>query len=299
VEKNYSRAGVSDAKCILYKKGMLNRWTLIDDGSANFDIKNKKDKLERVDPDTRDIIEKAIAGYRGTLKDKALAEKDRYFKVKDVAFRLRAGTGSLGTPRFYVLIRGGNSGHLKHYRILDVKLQSEPTPYQYLDEETRNKYKKDYGENHALRHAEAYRKLTYRTDRFLGWMHLESLTVSDGENEHDASGYYSVRERSPFKEAFPCEALDTRTAFAEMAEQWAEVLATDHTRANPVFPNHVLKKTNDKEKDFVHHVRDIAFEYADQVQVDWASFKAFPELNAYKCKQLAFQPPRYRGMLPR
>ncbi len=173
-----------------------------------------------------------MAAYRDTLRDKALAENNRYFKVKDVAFRLRAGTGSLG------------------YSV----------------------------GNHALWHAKGYRKLTYRTDRFLGWMHLESLSVGDGENERDVSGYCSVRERSSFKEVFPREALHTRTTFAEMAEQWAEVIATDHARANQDLPKHVLKHTgDDKEKDFAQQVRSIAFDYADQVQTDWESFKALRE----------------------
>ena len=44
-------------------------------------------------------------GYQQTLTG-GLDPDDDYFRVLDVARRLNAGTGSLGTPRFYVLIDG-------------------------------------------------------------------------------------------------------------------------------------------------------------------------------------------------
>jgi len=205
----------------------------------------------------------------------------------------------LGTTRFYVLIEAGKPGNPDNDRILDVKHQSQPAPYHYLEEELKLEYDKEYGDNHAQRHAIAYQALTYRTDPLLGWMYLDPIEVRVDNKVRDGSGYYSVRERSPLKEAFPGEALDTRTAFSVMAEQWAEVLATDHARANKDLPGSVHKLTDDKDMAFLDLVREVAFSYADQVQADWEYFKAALEVKDGDCDKLAFVPPSYRDMLPR
>ncbi len=286
VRKQYSR------------KGMLNKWAPEDNGRRRFDVKGRPEKLRAVTKKQRKVIRKAMAAYRKTL-DNDLANKDKYFEVEDIAHRLGAGTGSLGTPRFYVLIKGGKSDNLDEYRILDVKQQSAPAPYGYLDEASRLKYNRKYRKNDARRHADAYRALTCRTDPYLGWMYLKPMKIRDGDNLRDGSGYYSVRERSSFKEAFPGEALDTRTTFSVMAEQWAEVLATDHARANRDLPKRVHKLTDDKNTEFLRLVREIAFDYADQVQADWEYFKTALVLEPGECDKLAFVPPSYRDMLPR
>ena len=281
------------------RKGMLDRWAPKDKkGRRRFDVKGRPDKLDKATDEQCKVIREAMAAYRNSL-DNDLAKNDTYFKVKDIARRLGAGTGSLGTSRFYVLIEAGKPGNLDDDRILDVKQQSRPTPYDFLDKESKFEYDKVYEDNHARRHAVAYQALTYRTDPHLGWMYLEPLEVQVSKDVRECSGYYSVRERSPFKEAFPGEALDTRTAFSVMAEQWAEVLATDHACANKALPGLVHALTDDHETAFLDVVREIAFSYADQVQVDWECFNTALKLKPGECDKLAFVPPSYRDMLPR
>jgi hypothetical protein len=160
-------------------------------------------------------------------------------------------------------------------------------------------YDNEFGSNHARRHATAYKKLTSRTDPHLGWMHLDPISVDVGGEDRDRSGYYSVRERSPFKEAFPGEALDTRRMFSALAEQWAEVLATGHVRANKKLPKLFHKLTDDRDAAFLEQIRNIAFDYADQVEVDWQHFVKALELAPGECGKKAFVPPSYRDMLPR
>lgn len=282
------------------RKGMLDRWAPTTDknGNRRFNVKGRPEKLGKATDNQRKVILDAMAAYRNTLDDK-LAKRGAYFKVNDIARRLGAGTGSLGTPRFYVLIEAGKPGNPDDDRILDVKQQSRPTPYDYLDNESKREYDKKYGQNHARRHAIAYQALTYRTDPHLGWMYLDPLEVHIGDDVRDCCGYYSVRERSPFKEAFPGEVLDTRTAFSAMAEQWAEVLATDHARANEALPELVHALSDDQDKAFRDLVREITFSYADQVQSDWKCFKTALEPGPGECDKLAFIPPSYRDMLPR
>jgi len=262
-------------------KGMLKRWA---PKKKNGKRRLKKpDKLSKVSPEERDMILEAMVSYRKRLNDSLAKDKD-YFKVKAVAHRLQAGTGSLGTPRYYVLIEGTKSG-THDDRILDVKLQSRPTAYTYLGKQAQNEYDAQF-EHEAHRHAEAYRALTRHTDRHLGWMILDD-------------GSYSVRERSPYKEAFPGEALDTRTSFSKLAEQWAEILATDHTRANKALPEQIYQRTNKRYPAFRDLVREVAFEYAREVEADWRSFVAALEIDLDACGKQAFTLPSYKNLLPR
>ena len=247
------------------RKKMLKKWTSKDDGQRRFDLRLAKlapaSKFERRD------VEGGMAEYGKTLSG-SLDYDRKVFAVRDVARRLSAGTGSLGTPRYYVLIQGkGETAKSNH--ILDVKRQSTPSAYDYLSKEEQVDYDRTY-RNDAQRQAVAYEALGRQPDAFLGWMKLHN-------------GYYSVRERSPFKETYPTESLTTATAFVEMATVWGEVLATDHARAvrglrdddkRYDLAREVTERTEGKaaRRDFLAMVRDYAFEYANQVEADHRTF---------------------------
>lgn len=162
----------------------------------------------------------------------------------DIARRLLAGTGSLGTNRY---IAGGKGGKLNQNHILDIKRQSKPTAYTYLGEQAQREFEERF-KNDAQRYTKGYKALTRRTDKHLGWMHLDS-----GDPDFPA-GYYSV--------------------FSEMAEQWAEILAADHTRANKNLPKfvHQFQLTNNQDEAFRNLAREITFSYTAQVMVDWQFF---------------------------
>jgi uncharacterized protein (DUF2252 family) len=118
-----------------------------------------------------------------------------------------------------------------------------------------------------------YRALAKHTDDHLRWMRL-------------SDGFYSVRERSLFKETFPTEILDNETRFGKLAEQGGIILATDHARAlsafdseyplgfrrNRRFKEEVSRQTDGLHDEFRALVREIAFGYADQVHDDWHAF---------------------------
>jgi len=123
----------------------------------------------------------------------------------------------------------------------------------------------------ARRAVLAYKALGYRVDDHLGWM-----TLSDGKS-------YSVRERSPWKETFDTTTLDSMTRFTNLAEQWGQVLATHHARADKDWDSSVIpasadsaidSRTNGDHAGFRAKVRSIALDYADQVKYDYDSFVA-------------------------
>lgn len=92
-----------------------------------------------------------------------------------------------------------------------------------------------------------------------------------------------MRERSPFKDTFDTTTLTTTTRLTNLAEQWGQVLATHHARADKdwdssVFPGsldgQINTLTNGDHAGFRAVVRALALDHADQVQFDYASFLA-------------------------
>ena len=209
-----------------------------------------------------------------------------------MARRLHAGTGSLGFNRYYVLIAGSKDDNPDHYRILDIKYQLKPTAYTYLGKSFQHQFDTNF-EHHAQYYVAGYQALTRRTDEHLGWMYL------DCDDAGFQTGYYSVRERSPFKEAFPCEVLTTRATFSALAELWAEILAAAHARSNKDLPNAIWGLVDDREAEFRAQVRQIAFEYADQVMADWQVFVSSLDLSPDETPVSDYPPPSYRSLLPR
>ena len=254
---------LEDVESTESRREMLDKWT-IDVGSTR-DFNLTLEKLAAVDPAVDAEIRAAMDSYRATVAN-SLQDDASYFEVKDIALRLGAGTGSLGVPRYYVLIEGKTSGD-NDDRILDVKQQGLPSAYPYLSASERSMLDQFDG-NQAQRTIVGYRALAVGADDHLGWMSL-------------SDGVYSVRERSPYKEAFPTETLDTNSRFLDMAEQWGAILATAHARSDKDYDSSYISYSFDKQVDlltdhrhseFRSLVREVAEVYADQVADDYLAF---------------------------
>ncbi|OKH14224.1 DUF2252 domain-containing protein [[Limnothrix rosea] IAM M-220] len=246
------------------REKMLEKWTKVKKGDRYYDL--SLDKLEKIDHETYQKIVDLMPEYGNTLTGE-LAYDPKYFHVKDIAKRLLAGTGSLGTDRYYVVIEGDKDHH-DYDCILDLKAQGKPTPYFYLGEDFQKAYDAEFN-NDAERHAIAYKALIRNTDDHLGWLELNAQS-------------YSIRERSPYKEAFPLDELNKAKRFEKMAEQWGKILATCHSRAAEamttqtakVFAENVAKRAADQADNFIAQVQKIAKTYAAQVKLDYEAFKA-------------------------
>lgn len=252
---------------------MLGDWTVLAGGARVFDFTNPD--LAVAAPAVETAIAAAIPDYAATTSGD-LKTISGYFVIKDIAARLNAGTGSLGTPRYYVLVEGASSSQ-DDDRILDIKRQGEPSAWPYLSAAERTRTAAAFA-NHAERAVVSYRGLVAKADDHLGWMML-------------ADGPYSVRERSPFKKAFPTADLTTETRFTKLAEQWGAILATDHARADKDYRADIIGYSFDKEVDLLTDgahglfralVREVAHGYARQVYDDYAAFSAHVAGN-YTC----------------
>ncbi len=246
---------------------LLDKWTVKVSGIRRLDTSSHPD-LAAVPSSVESDLLSQMGAYRATLSGGSLPAS--YFTVKSVARRLNAGIGSLGVSRYYVHIEGPSSSQ-DDDRILDVKAQGTPSAWPYLGLSSVSMTNATCGGNMAYRTVLAYKALGYRVDDHLGWMSL-----ADGLT-------YSVREISPWKETFPTSELDTLTRFTKLAEQWGQVLATHHARADKdwdasVFPysldGEVRSLTDGDHSGFRALVRTLATDYADQVEYDYSSFVA-------------------------
>jgi len=264
------------------RKKMLQKWTESKGKKRFFQLTPGSEppfrvtcKLAPISADEAVALENAIPDYGKSLGGNLEYCKD-HFKVEDAARRLLAGTGSTGTPRYYVLIEGEKS-RAHDDRILDVKLQGKPAAYCAFDKPDQAEFDHcfpDPGE----RHAAAYRALTTVRKKGGGRIYADSylgtLPLFDGS--------FSVRERSPRKETFDTGELKKGADLVQMSRQWAQVLATVHARAHDNFKGkprlhplagRIAKLTKGRKKEFTGLVAEVAKEYADQVESDWKAFK--------------------------
>lgn len=251
------------------RQKMLGKWTTFDEQGKRI-LNKQAQKLSSLTEQEVQQIKEAFPEYRKTLSNDMPADDDRYFQIKDIAKRLWAGTGSLGTPRYYILIEGDPvTAH--DDIILDVKRQEFPAAYAQMNEEERQAYHSVFS-HEGNRHAQAFRAIAEHPDQYLGWMELPD-------------GVYSVRERSPFKEDFPTDQLDDKKDLYPLAQQWGMILATEHKRGgyalngNYKFNETLKHKVAEQEKKFINFLADVALQYADCVEQDYYTFLEYVHKN--------------------
>lgn len=246
------------------RKKLLDKYTLKSGATRVFDIHN--DDLAPLSDTTVQALRDALPAYGATLSG-ALSYSSSYFKLKSAAGRLHAGLGSLGAPRYYLLIEGPSSS-ADDDRILDVKAQTSPSAFATLDPDARSATDAASHGDAAERTIKAARSLGYKVDDHLGTLSALGLR-------------FSVRERSAHADTFDTSELTSMTRITKLAAQWGAVLATAHARADrdadPAvipfdFEQEVLKKLGSSRSLFRARIRQIASSYATQVEIDFAAF---------------------------
>lgn len=245
-------------------KKMLAKWTVDAEAGRRFDLRNPK--LAPVPAEARAALLDAFEGYADTLKGR-LRGDEAWLTIKDMAYRLDQGTGSLGTPRIYLLIEGKTRGWEDDH-ILDVKGQGYPAPFDTLEPGLQRQYRALFGDDHGCRVALGQQALDTRVDDHLGCVTLGGQS-------------YSVRERSPFKATFDPLTLTRRKDLKAAAALWGEILATGHARADRDFNEEIIPGgfeqavnalTEGKREAFHAEVREISTRYAERAQKDYAIF---------------------------
>ncbi|MBI5513701.1 MAG: DUF2252 family protein [Deltaproteobacteria bacterium] len=257
------------------RRELLDDWTLVSGGRRR--LRDDDPRLGAATADERAALAAGVTAYREGLTSD-LRRDAGYFRVLDVARRLDAGTGSLGTARYYLLVEGP-SGSLHDDRILDVKRQGSPSFLRYLSSQARAAYGARFPEGRAgCRVASAQRAMLARADDHAGC--LSAL-----------GGSFSVRERTPARETLDTRGLDSGPRLRHLVAQWASILAAAHARADRDFdPGYVqgsfedaaLRAVGARRSRFRAEVRQVAVAYAAQVAVDHALFVAALEQGALR-----------------
>ncbi|MEO1370163.1 MAG: DUF2252 family protein, partial [Acidobacteriota bacterium] len=184
-------------------KEMLGEWTRGKKDRRRF--RSHEDLADLDDEAARRLVE-AVGSYAERLD----GFEDGYFRVKDVARRLKAGIGSRGVDRFYVLVEGPPG---KADVILDVKAQVPRPSLARL-------FPRPPGLPEAgCRVARAEGVMLARADRHLGCLEM-------------AGQSYSVRPRNPFKKSMKAKKIDGGDDLEELARDLGRVLAAAHSRAD-------------------------------------------------------------------
>lgn len=240
---------------------MLNKWTVVNGNQRSFDFENEK--LEKLSSEEYKAIELALEAYKKKLYDQ-FSEKEAPFEIKDIARRIKAGTGSLGSKRYYILLEGLTSLPDDDL-ILDMKEQGKPPLYRHMTKEEKEEYSKAYPEE-GKRHALAFQALAEHPDKYLGDVIYNGIS-------------FSIKERSPMKADFPTEKLKKKSDLFFMANTWGTILASRHKRASYVLndqahemPEAFREMVTDRERTFEDLVLSIAIQYAERVNGDYISF---------------------------
>ena len=236
------------------RKRMLKKWT-----SENFSrFDQEHEKLESVSEQMCVELTEALQRYQATRQQ----PEDQLPEVLDIAMRTGAGTGSLGSQRYYVLLAGDCP---EENVILDIKQQQEPASVEVMQKPEQHWYRETFT-HEGRRHAQAFQAIAEHPDSWLGWLEF---------NGHP----FSVRERSPFKKDFPTDALN-EAEYLHMASIWGEILGREHARGSQQvqqsgngFIRFIRQKVTPERKAFLRVLRAVALNYARRVDEDWTLFR--------------------------
>lgn len=224
-------------------------------------IPDSSTRLAAVPPEREEEIRNAFSStdYGSTMMKLGWSIRewdDDDFTVIDVAERVGSGVGSYGVARYYVLLKGTDSGILDSGDgddtdfdngavILDVKYQPRASFTRTLTPGEIAWYNVMFP-NPAARTVEGQRRLTSYTDPYTGWIMLSGIDSSSGTNDTNDNNSnsiaetalqpFSVRQRSPWKDDFDISSLVDVDDFSEYSIQIAKAMATSHVRGSVAKP---------------------------------------------------------------
>ncbi|MBI38797.1 MAG: hypothetical protein CMF59_04300 [Leptospiraceae bacterium] len=245
-----------------HRHELLEKWTDSANGKRTFRI--EKEKLAAMPSDEQEKLAQALEKHLVNFQHPESPSRF-HFRIKDAAYRLEAGTGSLGVLRIYALIEG--SGHRANDDvILDIKEQTPPQVCREMSWSELQEYQECFPDE-GQRHARAFRAISRRPDRYLGWMSWEGKQ-------------FSIRERSVYKEDFPTDETRKFKHYRAMARQWGRLLARGHVRGaadlgpeqRQAFTLHIKGIRKKRKREFLSFLQALAGSYADCVEQDFGTF---------------------------
>ncbi|MBM7839352.1 uncharacterized protein (DUF2252 family) [Alkalihalobacillus xiaoxiensis] len=242
----------------------LDKWTTITDSTRLFDQSNNR--LGQASDQEKEALLTNWDTYTDSTKD----DSPDYFQVKDIAKRLDAGLGSLGTERYYVLIEGESSSSADDI-ILDVKSQL-PSAVKLAGLGHTPNY-----ETHAERTISGVNAMHNHPDR-----HWGTLTMNGTS--------YLVKERSAFKDEFDHSAFQSQEDLQSFLHYSARVAAFAHARGAEAYGNEAFVQQTaqlTQASDFTQTFNQLAYQHYAQTIQDHSYYSELLRNNAFS--EEAFQ----------
>ena len=246
------------------RKVMTKEWTR---GKKDHRRFRQLDDLERLEPTQEKLLRDAVKAWSAELEGFG----EDYFRILDVARRLKAGIGSRGVDRFYVLIEGPKKK--KRDVILDIKAQvAEPSLARLFELPSPASGPLPTA---GCRVVLAERAMLAEADNHLGCLDLQG---PDGSVQS-----FSIRQRNPYKKGMKAKKIDGAGDLEKLATELGRVMAAAHSRADEDFkPGGVTGSFDDafaravasdeQQKAFIDEVSTFASQYAQQITIDYDIF---------------------------
>ena len=197
----------------------------------------------------------------------ANVSRESYYTVKSVARRFGAGLGSVGQPRYYVLVEGATDGQDDDV-MLDVKREPLPEWWNFVHADVRRFNSIFASQGHRI--CSSMHALLPHVDAHVGYMQMRD-------------GSYLVRSRSPYKGAVDVDGLTDKLEYRQFVEDLAYITAVNHCRAdrdyNPAvvgwsFEDEIgrLVGSKDAEKQFVDSISKYAYMNAERIGKDFQCY---------------------------
>jgi uncharacterized protein (DUF2252 family) len=191
---------------------------------------------------------------------------EEFMEVKSVAGRVNAGLGSVGQPRFFVLVEGPTSSQDDDI-MLDIKREPIPEWWNFVREDVR--WANTFFRSQGHRVCVAIHALQVHVDPVIGY-----LEMSDGS--------YVVRSRSPYKGSVELDDFTQPIQYYQFSEQLATITAVNHARGdddyNPLyipysFEYELAKAVGDEEDKFAESILFFARMNAKRITDDFSCYK--------------------------
>ncbi|GHD67549.1 DUF2252 domain-containing protein [Jeongeupia chitinilytica] len=256
----YVKTNIDDANGNT-RADLLSKYTSVSGSTRTF--QNKSD-LVAVDSGTYSMIAGAVPAYIASIAaGKQYAAG--YYTVKDIHQKLGSGTGSLGRLRYYILIEGPTTSTSDDV-ILEVKQEATSAVATVLPGQLPSSA---YAGNEGNRVARTAKAQVLNADVLVG------STTINGQP-------YFIREKSPFQEDFDTTQLSSSSKLNTAMTYVGQALASAHALADKDYDSTVVPYGIDAEisnaitskSGLQAEIVSFAFGYADQVALDWASFKS-------------------------
>ncbi|MBN6113651.1 DUF2252 domain-containing protein [Xanthomonas bonasiae] len=243
------------------RSSLLGKYTAVSGGKRTF---QNLDNLVAVDSATYAAVASAMNGYVASIAaSKRYATS--YYTIKDVRQKLGSGTGSLGRQRLYVLVEGASSATGD-----DVILEWKQEAASVVAVAAPSQMPASSYDNHeGERVARTAKAQTLDADVLIGYASVAGVP-------------FYVHEKSPFQEDLDPTALSSAGKLATAATYLGQALASAHALSDQDYDPAVVSYSIDKQIDAAassksglkSELRQFAFDYAAQVQLDWQGFVA-------------------------